>query len=394
MKAVSNCPICGSIETRGFFELNDMPANIGVLWQSRTSAMNCSRGKINLIFCRSCGIIWNRNFDGSILEYSEAYDNSLHFSAVYQEYALSQARHIIDRYNIKGKTVIEVGCGKGDFLMMLCDIGKNKGVGFDVSYESREIDDELAGRITFVKDFYTEKYRYYQGSLICSRYVLEHIEQPVEFLSSIYRSIGERSDTMVYFEVPNVYLIIEKMSIWDIIYEHCLYFSPGSLANLFETCGFLVQDVSETYENQFVTIEATLPDSNQEIINYDRSRDFNKAARLVDRFSKTSKERLESWQNKIQQYYGKNQKMIVWGAGAKGVGFLNLLKISDVIPYIVDINPNKHGKFVAGTGQKIVPPNFVKEYNPDVVIIMNPVYKDEIKQNINQMGCDVEVMTV
>ena len=73
---------------------------------------------------------------------------------------------------------------------------------------------------------------------------------------------------------------------------------------------------------------------------------------------------------------------------------MNLLKIGDVIPYIIDINPNKHGKYIAGTGQKIVPPDFVKEYKPDVVIIMNPVYKDEIKQNINQMGYDPEIMPV
>jgi hypothetical protein len=67
-----------------------------------------------------------------------------------------------------------------------------------------------------------------------------------------------------------------------------------------------------------------------------------------------------------------------------------MLNIHNEIQYVVDINPRKHGKFVTGTGQEIVPPEFLKEYQPDCVIIMNPIYAQEIKNTVEQFGLEVE----
>jgi hypothetical protein len=66
------------------------------------------------------------------------------------------------------------------------------------------------------------------------------------------------------------------------------------------------------------------------------------------------------------------------------------LNIREEIPYVVDINPNKWGMYVAGSGQKIVPPEFLTEFRPDTVIIVNPIYKDEIARAVHALGLDVE----
>jgi hypothetical protein len=86
---------------------------------------------------------------------------------------------------------------------------------------------------------------------------------------------------------------------------------------------------------------------------------------------------------------------VLWGGGSKGVAFLTTLGLSlDDVAYAVDINPNKTGTYMAGTGQEIVAPDFLKSYRPDVVIIMNPVYLQEITQNLAGMGLTPEIMTV
>jgi hypothetical protein len=69
-----------------------------------------------------------------------------------------------------------------------------------------------------------------------------------------------------------------------------------------------------------------------------------------------------------------------------------MLNVQDAITYVVDINPRKHGHFVTGTGQQIVPPEFLQEYQPDVVIVMNPIYKDEIKKTLGQFGLSAELL--
>lgn len=82
---------------------------------------------------------------------------------------------------------------------------------------------------------------------------------------------------------------------------------------------------------------------------------------------------------------------MVWGSGSKGVSFLTALDSEGVIEYVVDVNPNKHGYYMAKTGQQIVAPAFLREYQPEMVIIMNPVYREEIVAELQRLGLAPEV---
>lgn len=387
------CPVCRTSEIEVFFTSPQAPTLIGTLWPSQAEARNCPKGPIDLGFCRHCGFIWNRAFDPARLKYTQAYDNSLHFSPYYADYARSTALRLIERYHVRHKQVLEIGCGKGDFLILLCQLGDNRGVGFDPTYEARELEPALADRITIVRDLYSERYAQHHGDLLCSRYVFEHIPQPMEFLQMIRRSLGEWRDTVVYFEVPDVYLILQNLSVWDIIYEHCSYFSPGSLAYVFEACDFTVLDIAETFENQFIGIEAS-PGQHDAGSAFDRTADLKKLTEAVAAFGRNLEHTVRIWQQRLEELAATGQRTVIWGAGAKGVGFLTMLGVYEQIAYAVDINPHKHGKYLAGTGQQIVPPEFLQEYRPDVVIVMNPVYQREIEQSLVKMGLSPQVLTM
>ena len=387
------CTICGSEEIKGLFAWQNVPANIGILWPSRDEARACKKGDLQIVFCENCGYVWNTAFDPDHLEYSQAYDNNLHFSKTYSDYARRTAQNLIDRHQLHGKKILEIGCGKGDFLIMLCTLADNSGIGFDTSFEDRHLDPSVSDRITIVRDFYGEKYANYSGDMIASRYVLEHIENPLQFMQMIGRSTANKKDTVLYFEVPDVYLILEQLSVWDFIYEHVSFFSPGSLATLFEACGFMVLDLYEAFNGQFIGIEAAPADT---IIpaKYDIQPDLARLKTAIGAFLPEIEKKKRYFHSLLERIRSQNLRVLVWGAGAKGVSYLNMLEIQDEISYIVDINPNKHGKFIAGTGQKIVPPEFSKDYNPDLVIIMNPAYTDEIRSNLKELGVNPELMTV
>ena len=68
--------------------------------------------------------------------------------------------------------------------------------------------------------------------MLC-RHTLEHIAPTGRFLRTIRNVIGDRSDTVVLFELPDAVRILREGAFWDINYEHCSYFSPGSLSRLF-----------------------------------------------------------------------------------------------------------------------------------------------------------------
>jgi hypothetical protein len=47
-----------------------------------------------------------------------------------------------------------------------------------------------------------------------------------------------------------------------------------------------------------------------------------------------------------------------------------------------------------GTSQLIVPPNFLVEYRPDLVIAMNPIYLGEIRRDLDAMGVGADLVAV
>jgi hypothetical protein len=88
------------------------------------------------------------------------------------------------------------------------------------------------------------------------------------------------------------------------------------------------------------------------------------------------------------------ERPVIWGAGSKGVSFLTMLAVDSAIEYAVDVNPFKHGMFIAGTGQLIVAPEFLREYKPDLVVAMNPVYLDEIGRTLSALGVETRLEAV
>jgi hypothetical protein len=83
---------------------------------------------------------------------------------------------------------------------------------------------------------------------------------------------------------------------------------------------------------------------------------------------------------------------VVWGGGSKGVMFLNTLRPERGVEYMVDINPRKRGMYVAGTGQQIVSPEFLRAYRPDTVIIMNAIYGEEIRGQLDRLEVKAEIL--
>jgi SAM-dependent methyltransferase len=390
----SGCPVCNSTDIAVVFEILGMPVHCNLLWTTRNEAIQAPRGDIRLGFCGDCGHIFNLAFDPALMEYTQDYENSLHFSPRFQNYAESLATRLIERYDLHGKDIIEIGCGKGDFLKLLCERGANRGVGFDPSHVPERDAPATAERVTFIQDFYSERYGSYQADFVCCRHVLEHIQFPHGFLNNVRHAIGNRSETVVFFEVPSVSFTLRDLGIWDLIYEHCSYFSITSLSRLFALCGFDVCDLAETYEGQFLCVEA-LPGESVADVTSDHRGNLEEMAHEVGVFADKYQSKVEGWRRKLDRIAQTGQQAVVWGAGSKGVTFLNVLEtqdqiLQDQILYAVDINPRKQGMYLAGTGQQIVPPEFLREVRPDVVIVMNPVYEDEIRQIADGLGLSPE----
>lgn len=384
----NQCPVCSQSTIEAVIRIEQLPVHCHVLCRTPAEALRTPRGDIDLVFCRHCGHVYNRRFEPALMTYTQSYENSLHFSPRFQQYAQHLATHLIERYDMHDKVIVEIGSGKGEFLSMLCEEGANRGFGFDPSYVPTE--GAQNERVTFVQDFYSERYTHYHADLICCRHVLEHIQHPQPFMASVRKAVHSKN-SIIFFEVPNVAYTIHDMGIWDIIYEHCSYFSAGSLDYLFQTSGFRTCDLRTEFGGQFLAIEAQ-PDREAPAF-----RGWEGLASLQDgvrAFGAVYREQVAHWQAQLAIMAKRGQRAVVWGAGSKGVTFINTVNQSGVIEYVVDLNPRKHGMHIVGGAQPIVAPTFLEEYKPDCILVMNPLYKDEIRQASADLGLSASIICV
>lgn len=375
-------------------ELRAVPVHCNVLWDTKAQAFNAPRGDMLLAFCDRCGHVFNVRFDPRLMEYTQAYENSLHFSPRFQAYAEGLVDGIIMRHNIRNKTVIDIGCGKGDFLSLLCERGENKGIGFDPSYQPEHMDPGRAERMTIVRDFYSPKYRSFAADLVTCRHVLEHIQHPVPFAGSVREALREKPSTVVFWEVPNALFTLKDLGIWDLIYEHCSYFTAPSLARALCEGGFDVTRIEELYESQFLGIEGRPSADRQGRLQTILTASPAAIEPMVDEFEDKYRTHVGVWKARFAAWQAEGKKVVTWGGGSKGVTFLNTLGEPSPVRAVVDLNPRKSGKFVPGTGQEIVAPETLRALRPDAVVVMNPIYAEEITQHVRSLDLQAEILVV
>ena len=385
------CPSCACDRVEIFYEAPSAPVNSVLLLSSREQALTFPTGEVRLGFCEVCGFIYNTSFDRRLVEYSARCEETQGFSPFFRTWHEGLARRLIDRYSLRGKKVIEIGCGKGEFLALLCDLGENRGIGFDPAYIPERTQPDSANRIHFIADFYTENDSALQADFLCCKMTLEHIPDTVAFIRMVRRSLWDSPNACVFFQVPDVLRILEEEAFWDVYYEHCSYFSIGSLARLFRKAGFGVLHLGREYSDQYVTIEGRAGDGASSPLPPEN--DLEHLKTMVQSFASRVPERIAEWRHRLGGYREKGLKTVVWGAGSKGVTFLSTLNVPGAVEYVVDINPHMRSHYIAKTGLEIVTPSILVDYRPDVVIVMNRVYRPEIIAQLAGLGLSPEVIS-
>jgi SAM-dependent methyltransferase len=392
-KSEAVCPACGGKDLERFFEIPALPVNCIALFKTREAALKCPTANIALGFCTKCGAVNNLAFDAARLTYDSAYDNSLHFSPTFQKYAEDVAKHLIDRFDLHGKNIIDVGCGNGEFLSLICAMGNNRGVGFDPSFIPGRAHLQAGLGVSIVPEYYSARHSNYAADFVVCRHVLEHIYTPQQFLRNIRVALTGNRQAAIFFELPSASFVFRNHGIWDVIYEHCFYYSAGSLARLFSTCGFDVIDVAETFNGQYLCLEARV--STEETGKLGSAGGHLESMRNeILHFSDQYRGIRRRWETALSRFAKEGKRVVFWGAGAKGAMFLNTFRNVHSLEYIVDVNPHKGGLHVPGTGQQVKGPEFLKEYRPDMVLIANPNYQDEIGRQVSALGLAPELLAI
>ncbi|RMF98385.1 MAG: methyltransferase domain-containing protein [Gammaproteobacteria bacterium] len=386
---MAGCPVCGASDTRPLLRLEGLPVFCNVQYADPDSARAQPTADIALHFCAACRHFFNAAFQPELLRYGQHYENSLHYSATFSGFARDLAAELVERHGLRGVQIVDIGCGKGDFLRLLCELGDNEGHGFDPSYEAERDAAPLPEQLHFHAREFGPGEAGLRPRLVSCRQVLEHIWAPVEFLSGIVAALPPDRARLYYVEVPNALYTVRDLGIWDLIYEHCQYFSPASLAACAQRAGLSPQRLTERFGAQYLAMEAQGSAGGRRRASVADGG----AAAAAAAFPQQARERLAHWRRELSRLTTAGPA-VIWGAGSKGVTFANLVGAAERIAALVDINPHKQGRYVAGTGHRIVAPDALQAIDPAVVLVMNPLYTGEIQAQLGTLGLHAAVLGV
>ena len=215
------CPLTGNTNTQIIYEQVGVPLIQNKVYPTSEEAKAAK--KINVVLAQSQdnGFVFSANFDESIIDYDQHYQNEQSNSGFFKEH-LNHVIAIMEENKILNKKIVEIGCGKAFFMDMLLQKGEDI-TGFDPTYEGDSP--------KVVKDFFSEKYSGIGAETIILRHTLEHISTPFHFIQTIAKANNNRGK--IYIEVPTFEWIVNNNAVEDIFYEHCNYFTLETLQQFF-----------------------------------------------------------------------------------------------------------------------------------------------------------------
>ncbi len=333
--------------SRILYEQSGFPVLQNRVYDSPAAARACAVGDIRLIEDADTGLVLNEAFDPGLVVYDEHYQNEQAMSPQFRQHLADVADLVVDRCGTQN--LIEIGCGKGFFLEMLVDRGCDV-IGYDPAYEG--------DNPRIIKEFARcDALRGAKGIIL--RHVLEHIQDPLSFLTS-FKEVG-REDCVIYIEVPCFDWICRNRSWVDIFYEHANYFRARDFREMFGG----QSSVRRLFGGQYLGAVGNLKSLRRPVARPEERVEWPDGGLIPS-------DRLEHLMDGA----------VIWGASSKGVIFSLLMdRFGNSVARVIDINPVKQGRFLAVTGLQVEAPEQVLPEVADggTIYVMNSNYLDEIR---------------
>jgi len=324
-----------------------------LVYDTRADAFSAVRGDIELVVSED-GYVYNDRYEPDKCRYLSAYDNDQGFSERYSGH-LEYVKAIVLR-TLGSSSLFEIGCGHGLFVQMLSEAGA----------EIRGCDPSHSKSHPLVQQCYFDEVNDGSFNGLILRHTLEHVPDPFGFLENVRTLNGGRG--RIYIEVPSLEWILANNAWYDITYEHVNYFSESTFRGWFTR----IDEIGFSFGGQYLYVVADLASlCDAPII------ELPNISSAFDSLVSVKQPILEELAS-LREINGSG--LALWGGAGKGVMILHHMSSLGFEPeFVVDINPQKIGKFVAG-GYNISSPSSIAELSEPIdILVANVNYVAEIR---------------
>ena len=357
---INKCRVCGN----NFFEepllrYENMPAVAQYL--PDVESLKSDKGiDIEVYQCSGCGLVQLNN---NLVTYYKEVIRSSSYSGKMKEFRLKQFRNFVEKYALKDKKIVEIGCGNGEYLSIMQQFGV-EAYGLEYSEESVKkcVDQGLDVFEGFVEN---NNYRMNKApfDMFFMLNFLEHLPDPNSVLLGISNNLSDNAVGLV--EVPNFDMILKKNLFSEFTSDHLLYFTKETLSATLRKNGFEIIGCENVWQDYIISA----------IVKKRERLDLSQ----FDRHQLKLKNEVEEYINRF-----KKKGVAIWGAGHQALAVISLTGLSNKIKYVIDSAPFKQNKFTPSTHIQIVSPERLDIDPVDAIIVMAASYSDEVAKIIRQ----------
>ena|SRR3989339_74447 len=357
---MNKCRVCGHKFFEGpLIRYENMPRAAQFL--PDTASLEGDKGVVlEVCQCSGCGLVQLSN---APVPYYKDVIRSAAFSEEMKDFRRKQFESFVQKYFLKTRKIIEIGCGRGEYLsiMQQCDV---EAYGLEHSEES--VKECIKHGLKVSKGFVENSACDINDTPFEAFFMLnflEHLPDPNSILRGIYKNLTDSA--IGFVEVPNFDMILRNNLFSEFIGDHLLYFTRKTLTATLMLNGFEVIECNEVWHDYIISAVV------KKRGKLDISHFFKYQAQL---------------KNEIEGYISrfKDKKVAIWGAGHQALAIISLLNLADKIEYVVDSAVFKQGKYTPATHVPIVSPEVLDSNPVDAVIVMAASYSDEVARIIRQ----------
>lgn len=316
---------------------------------------------LGIFQCTKCGLVQHKL---PPVPYYKEVIRAVAFSEEMGNFRKVQLHDWINRHQLQDKKILEVGCGRGEYIDLLLAAGAKNVVGIEFSKEN--VSSARASGHKIYQGYLDQSFSppaNFEFDAFAIFSFLEHWPNPNEGLKLLHTSLSE--DACGLIEVPNFDLILEKGLYSEFTTDHIFYFDKKTFAFLLEKNGFEVTSIKSIWYDYILSAEVK-----------------RKTPLNVNNFVMIQ----ESIRLELTQYIERFPRytVAVWGAGHQALAVIAMAKISTAIKYVLDSAPFKQGKFTPATHLPIVNPEIILSDAPLAIIIIAAGYANEVVNIIEE----------